>query len=56
MRGKTGNMRLASGLSGHTYTPKMSTLLYTVRWNEREPATLHQRWDAIHRNVAIILA
>jgi hypothetical protein len=44
-------------LSGHTYTPRMSTSLYTVRLrDEREPATLHYRCDATHRNVAIILA
>jgi hypothetical protein len=29
--------------------------LYVER-NEREPATLHQRWDAMYLNVAIILA
>jgi hypothetical protein len=55
--GKIGNVHFASSLFRHTYTPKLSTALYTVRSkDEREPATLHQRWDVIHRYVAIILA
>jgi hypothetical protein len=58
MRGKIGEVQLASGLYGHTYTQKSGTSLVhcTLRETRGSQPTLHQRWDAMHRNVAIILA